>query len=100
MLVADTSKGIAMDFQAIGCILAAGVHRSWLINWSGLIMLFNPVRFYGVHVPGLREVASLLRVCTATVYSLCERGQLAHIRVGASIRIHQADVNLLLRSHP
>jgi uncharacterized membrane protein YheB (UPF0754 family) len=32
----------------------------WLINWSGLIMLFNPVRFYGIHVPGLREVASLL----------------------------------------
>lgn len=32
----------------------------WLINWTGLIMLFNPVRFYGVGVPGLREVATLL----------------------------------------
>jgi len=32
----------------------------WLINWSGLIMLFNPVRFYGFTVPGLREVATLL----------------------------------------
>jgi uncharacterized membrane protein YheB (UPF0754 family) len=32
----------------------------WLINWTGLIMLFNPVRFYGVTVPGLREVATLL----------------------------------------
>jgi uncharacterized membrane protein YheB (UPF0754 family) len=32
----------------------------WLINWSGLIMLFNPVKFYGIHVPGLREVATLL----------------------------------------
>jgi uncharacterized membrane protein YheB (UPF0754 family) len=32
----------------------------WLINWTGLIMLFNPVRFHGVRVPGLREVATLL----------------------------------------
>jgi uncharacterized membrane protein YheB (UPF0754 family) len=32
----------------------------WLINWTGLIMLFNPVRFYGVRVPGLRELATLL----------------------------------------
>jgi uncharacterized membrane protein YheB (UPF0754 family) len=32
----------------------------WLINWTGLIMLFNPVRFYGIRVPGLREVATLL----------------------------------------
>jgi uncharacterized membrane protein YheB (UPF0754 family) len=32
----------------------------WLINWTGLIMLFNPVRFYGIRVPGLLEVATLL----------------------------------------
>src|ERR1700720_2974357 len=46
----------------------------------------------------VREVASLLRVCRATVYSLCERGQLAHARVGASIRIQLADVEFLLQS--
>ncbi|WP_196780798.1 hypothetical protein [Nocardioides sambongensis] len=32
----------------------------WLINWSGLWMLFKPVSFHGVRVPGLREVASVL----------------------------------------
>ncbi|TYL49802.1 hypothetical protein FXB39_12495 [Nocardioides sp. BGMRC 2183] len=32
----------------------------WLINWSGLWMLFKPIRFHGIHVPGLREVASVL----------------------------------------
>ncbi|WP_344041577.1 hypothetical protein [Nocardioides panacihumi] len=32
----------------------------WLINWSGLWMLFNPLRFKGVRVPGMREFASLL----------------------------------------
>lgn len=32
----------------------------WLINWSGLIMLFNPIRFHGVNVPGLKELASVL----------------------------------------
>ncbi|MGH3362812.1 MAG: hypothetical protein ACRDOM_10190, partial [Nocardioides sp.] len=32
----------------------------WLINWSGLIMLFSPVRFHGVRVPGMRELATVL----------------------------------------
>ncbi len=32
----------------------------WLINWSGLVMLFSPVRVHGVRVPGLRELASVL----------------------------------------
>ena len=32
----------------------------WLINWSGLVMLFSPVRFHGVTVPGMRELATLL----------------------------------------
>jgi len=32
----------------------------WLINWTGVIMLFAPVRFHGVRVPGLRELAAVL----------------------------------------
>ena len=32
----------------------------WLINWTGLVMLFRPVRFHGVSVPGLRELSSVL----------------------------------------
>jgi hypothetical protein len=32
----------------------------WLINWTGLIMLFNPVRFHGFRVPGLYELSRLL----------------------------------------
>jgi uncharacterized membrane protein YheB (UPF0754 family) len=32
----------------------------WLINWSGLWMLFSPVRFHGFRIPGLRELASVL----------------------------------------
>jgi uncharacterized membrane protein YheB (UPF0754 family) len=32
----------------------------WLINWSGLIMLFNPIRFHGRSVPGLYELSRLL----------------------------------------
>jgi len=50
------------------------------------------------HLLTVREVASLLRVCRATVYSLCERRQLAHARIGASIRIQPRDVELLLRA--
>lgn len=29
----------------------------WLINWTGLWMLFAPIRFRGWHVPGLRGLA-------------------------------------------
>ncbi len=32
----------------------------WLINWTGLIMLFRPVRLHGVRIPGLAELARLL----------------------------------------
>jgi uncharacterized membrane protein YheB (UPF0754 family) len=32
----------------------------WLINWSGVLMLFNPVRFHGFRIPGLLELSTLL----------------------------------------
>ncbi len=32
----------------------------WLINWTGLIMLFNPVEFHGRRIPGLQELSTLL----------------------------------------
>jgi uncharacterized membrane protein YheB (UPF0754 family) len=32
----------------------------WLINWTGLVMLFNPIRLHGVRVPGLADVVQLL----------------------------------------
>jgi uncharacterized membrane protein YheB (UPF0754 family) len=32
----------------------------YLTNWTGVIMLFQPVRFRGVRVPGLRALAGLL----------------------------------------
>jgi len=32
----------------------------WLINWSGLWMLFSPVNFHGITVPGMRELATVL----------------------------------------
>jgi uncharacterized membrane protein YheB (UPF0754 family) len=32
----------------------------WLINWTGLIMLFAPVRFHGITVPGMRQLSRVL----------------------------------------
>jgi excisionase family DNA binding protein len=40
----------------------------------------------------VKEVAVGLRVCTATIYRLCTNGQLRHFRVGAAIRIREADL--------
>jgi len=40
----------------------------------------------------VKEVAARLCVCTATIYRLCTSGELRHFRVGASIRIREADL--------
>jgi len=44
----------------------------------------------------VREVAERLGVCTATVYGLCERGELSHVRVSNAIRIRPSDLNAFL----
>jgi excisionase family DNA binding protein len=42
------------------------------------------------------EVAKLLGVCRATVYALCEHGELRHARVSNAIRIAPTDVEAFL----
>lgn len=32
----------------------------FLINWTGLLMLFSPVRFHGIRVPGMRQLSRVL----------------------------------------
>ena len=48
----------------------------WLINWTGLIMLFRPVRLHGIKVPGLAELSRLLP------HKLQEIPGLSHGRIG------------------
>lgn len=31
----------------------------WLINWTGLIMLFSPVHFHGAKIPGMAQLARI-----------------------------------------
>jgi len=45
----------------------------------------------------VREVAQELRVCTATVYALCERRELAHVRVSNAIRVPRAALAAYVR---
>jgi excisionase family DNA binding protein len=44
----------------------------------------------------VREVAASLSVSTATVYGLCDRGELAHVRVSGAIRVRREDLEALL----
>ncbi len=41
----------------------------------------------GVRLMMVGEVAKALRVCTATVYAMIERGELEHVRVSNAIRV-------------
>jgi excisionase family DNA binding protein len=45
----------------------------------------------------VRQVAQLLGVSTAIVYRLCERGELAHMRICNAVRISPLDVAAYLR---
>ncbi len=44
----------------------------------------------------VRQVAELLAVSTATVYHLCERGAVRHLRVSNAIRISSDDLAAFL----
>ena len=46
-----------------------------------------------------RQVAAHLGVCAATVYKLCERGELGHVRVSNAIRIAPVDVEGYVSRH-
>lgn len=48
----------------------------------------------------VREVAEHLAVSTATVYALCARGELEHVRVSNSIRVRQADLESFISRRP
>ncbi len=43
----------------------------------------------------VRDAAAALRLSTATVYNLCKRGELPHVRVSNAIRIAPADLATL-----
>ena len=43
------------------------------------------------------EVARRLEVCTATVYKLCDRGALAHVRVLNAVRVLKRDLDEFVR---
>ncbi|HEX8823877.1 MAG TPA: helix-turn-helix domain-containing protein [Archangium sp.] len=44
----------------------------------------------------MREVAERLAVSTATVYALCKRGQLRHVRVSGALRIDPTSVEAFI----
>ncbi len=50
----------------------------------------------GTSLLTVREVAERLCVCTASVYRLCARGELAHHRIGSAIRVAPVDLARLL----
>jgi excisionase family DNA binding protein len=46
----------------------------------------------------VKEIAQQLGVCAATIYRLCDRGLLPHVRILNSIRIRSGDLAALLKN--
>jgi len=47
------------DWIAFASIPVFTAIVGWLINWTGLIMLFSPIYFHGLKVPGMADLAKL-----------------------------------------
>ncbi|MDN5892894.1 MAG: hypothetical protein L0H93_02610 [Nocardioides sp.] len=48
-----------VNWVAFGSIPVFTAVIGWLINWTGLIMLFSPVHFHGVRIPGMAQLSRL-----------------------------------------
>ncbi len=58
--VVAAAEGSETDWFALASIPVFTGVIGWLINWSGVLMLFNPVRFHGWVIPGLADLSKLL----------------------------------------
>ncbi len=70
-------------------------------NFAALVLHDSELRAVsgGNALLTVREVAAILRVCRDTVYRLCAKGQLPHVRILNAIRIAPADLDCFLRVH-
>ena len=60
---------------------------------AGLVPALSPHRDLPERLLNVTEVATRLGICAATVYTLCGRGEIAHVRVSNAIRVAPGDVD-------
>jgi len=63
---------------------------------SGLTPILRAFRGGTDNLLTARQVAQRLNVCADTVYRLCERGELRHVRVSNAIRVAPADLEAFI----
>ena len=67
-------------------------HGAPVVRTGGLRAQLRAVRGGADHLLTIRDVATRLGVSTATVYALCDRGELAHVRISNAIRVAPTDL--------
>jgi excisionase family DNA binding protein len=78
--------------QAVGLVADAGAAD---VQQTQPLAPFR-TRFAANLLLSVGQVAQVLGVCRSTVYKLCERGELAHVRLANAIRIRPSDLERLL----
>ena len=81
------------------------IHASLSKDFAGSLLdgmaVDSEVGRSGRSLLSVRQVAKLLGVCPATVYRLCERGEIPHYRVLNAIRVDPGDLkNFLAGARP
>ena len=93
---ACANTGSVSDEKSKNVQIHAGLSKDFAGSLLDGVPTDSEVLRSGRPLLSVRQVAKLLGVCPATVYGLCDRGELPHFRVLNAIRVDPRDLKRFL----
>jgi len=97
-----TNRGLRSNGEAPNVSLRPADPENFAASLLPSSALTPGLRALAESAPSLispQDAAHRLGVCRATVYNLCKRGVLPHVRIGSSVRLALPDVIAALARH-